>query len=427
MAELLIYRGTVLDRTVALPRDQVLSLGRGSQNHIDLPDPGKAVSRTHARIEYGEDHFLIVDAGSENGLWVGGQRVPQAVLGPTEAVVVGPYRLLLEIDDEQQTVYRPLPQSERPPGKAGGAGIPALLARFGAASRPVRYGAVLGAVVTLAVVAVLAAVLMRRGADLGPSPPAAVQSPPESVRPPSVRPSPPPVSPEDEALSSKQSAEAQAQPATIQADAPGSRPEATTEVRQARRAPAPGPSFSVARRAGERESEYRARARALQAQYERARSQFEGEDAAGALATLEALLGEEPGQPDAQELLARARDLDAARKKADLQAAFDAAATLEAAGRLREAEEQYAALRGMVAAPAGVDEAVSRVRGRRIELGNQALANAKQFHSIGSRLADAAREYERAVYLLPDDHPNHAVARERLAAIRRYYTGAHFG
>jgi tetratricopeptide (TPR) repeat protein len=202
-----------------------------------------------------------------------------------------------------------------------------------------------------------------------------------------------------------------------QADAPGRRP-GNLEVDQASRVAAPGETFSVARRAGERAKEYRARVEALQARYARGRAQLEQGEAAGAVATLEALLADEPGQPDAQELLAVAREREAAQKRAEAQAVFDAATALETAGELREAEQQYATLRGAATAPAGVDEAITRVRARRVELGNQALANAKQFHSIGSRLADATREYERALYLLPDDHPNHAVARERLDALR---------
>ncbi|OGO61906.1 MAG: hypothetical protein A2029_12865 [Chloroflexi bacterium RBG_19FT_COMBO_47_9] len=56
-----------------LRADDVVTIGRGENNIIIINSP--KISRNHARIEWGGEHFLVRDLGSSNGTFVNGQRV----------------------------------------------------------------------------------------------------------------------------------------------------------------------------------------------------------------------------------------------------------------------------------------------------------------------------------------------------------------
>jgi tetratricopeptide (TPR) repeat protein len=95
VAKLLIFRGeTQLDeRQLA---GQTVRIGRAPQNDLVLEDPGKGVSRNHAEIRFEGGRYTLVDLGSQNGIWVSGNRVPSVVLEPGLSAAVGPYRLMVE-------------------------------------------------------------------------------------------------------------------------------------------------------------------------------------------------------------------------------------------------------------------------------------------------------------------------------------------
>jgi hypothetical protein len=95
VAKLIIYRGDTLDREIELG-ERNARIGRGDQNEIVLPDPAKSVSRFHAELRFEQGTFTIVDLNSQNGTWVGGRRVQQAVLEPGVPVVLGTYRIMLK-------------------------------------------------------------------------------------------------------------------------------------------------------------------------------------------------------------------------------------------------------------------------------------------------------------------------------------------
>ncbi|MEN0130116.1 MAG: FtsK/SpoIIIE domain-containing protein [Brevundimonas sp.] len=84
-ARLQVVTGPAAGLDVELPRGTA-TLGRGEDNDVRLDDP--MVSRTHARVLVG-GHVEIVDAGSSNGVVVGGGRVDRAVVGPSDYVLVG--------------------------------------------------------------------------------------------------------------------------------------------------------------------------------------------------------------------------------------------------------------------------------------------------------------------------------------------------
>jgi tetratricopeptide (TPR) repeat protein len=95
VAKLLIFRGeTQLDeRQLA---GQTVRIGRAPQNDLVLEDPGKGVSRNHAEIRFEGGRYTLVDLGSQNGIWVSGNRVSSVVLEPGLSAAVGPYRLMVE-------------------------------------------------------------------------------------------------------------------------------------------------------------------------------------------------------------------------------------------------------------------------------------------------------------------------------------------
>lgn len=74
------------------PREHLLalgrtSIGRASDNIVHLLD--EAVSRHHAEIVPGPDGFLVRDLGSENGIYVNGDRLPEHVLRDGDVIQIG--------------------------------------------------------------------------------------------------------------------------------------------------------------------------------------------------------------------------------------------------------------------------------------------------------------------------------------------------
>src|SRR5436190_23349734 len=57
---------------------EVFNIGRSSQNHLVLEDPG--VSRSHARIARFPEGFFLLDAGGKNGTFVNERRIATPTL-----------------------------------------------------------------------------------------------------------------------------------------------------------------------------------------------------------------------------------------------------------------------------------------------------------------------------------------------------------
>jgi pSer/pThr/pTyr-binding forkhead associated (FHA) protein len=70
-------------------------IGRALDNDIVVSDP--SVSRHHASIEYRDGSFLLHDLGSQNGTWLGGQRVTEASLGGGDALRLGDARFTFHV------------------------------------------------------------------------------------------------------------------------------------------------------------------------------------------------------------------------------------------------------------------------------------------------------------------------------------------
>lgn len=65
----------------------VIRIGRGPANDIVLTDP--KVSGRHAELRLRGGQVVVIDAGSRNGTWVGGERVTARAVRPGEAIRIG--------------------------------------------------------------------------------------------------------------------------------------------------------------------------------------------------------------------------------------------------------------------------------------------------------------------------------------------------
>ncbi|MFI5179613.1 MAG: FHA domain-containing protein, partial [Vicinamibacterales bacterium] len=95
MPTLLITGEDGSERTVELG-EKDLRIGRGQENDLVLPDPGKGVSRMHAELRFEHGRYVIIDLNSQNGTWVDGQRVQRSEVSPGSEIALGPYRLRLK-------------------------------------------------------------------------------------------------------------------------------------------------------------------------------------------------------------------------------------------------------------------------------------------------------------------------------------------
>jgi putative peptide zinc metalloprotease protein len=116
-----------------VPLKDVLTIGRGPDNAVRLPDP--SVSRRHARISLGRDGPRVEDVGSSSGTWVDGARLErQLPVGDGARIRLGNSELVVErrrADAEAgYTAIVPVGASAALPSVAAGSADPAST-RFG--------------------------------------------------------------------------------------------------------------------------------------------------------------------------------------------------------------------------------------------------------------------------------------------------------
>ena len=71
------------------------SIGRGGKNDVALEEA--RVSRQHAEIVYQDGQYVLWDRGSQQGTYVNGQRISQAVLRPGDQIQIGSSVFLFEV------------------------------------------------------------------------------------------------------------------------------------------------------------------------------------------------------------------------------------------------------------------------------------------------------------------------------------------
>ena len=418
MARLLISRGDAEERHLELTSAAV-RIGRAAGNDLVLDHDGKSVSRFHAELRHERGEYVIVDLNSQNGVWVDGRRVQREPMKPGAVAVIGPYRLTLDLSPApassraitaETVILQPSPvpgkgdsntRMERPqagrPKSSGGSGV---IARPGGLPKPMLLGGA-AAVVLLVIIAFM---LTGRPSEPaapagGASPQAATQPAPVSVpaaNAPAVTPSP--------------------------AAASGTPPEsAAARKTPDGAAPQTAGASDRARKAARLEAEAAAaRTARLQGDLATARAALDRGEFAEAQRVLNAILSEDPQFPEASGLLERARDAETkAQQDAKAQAAAQAVAEarrLDSAGELRAALDQYQRAAGLDAG-VNVGAAVASLKQRMQTAGEDAFQRAKVYDAR-SRSTDALPLYQRALDLLPDDHPKHKEAQARITVLR---------
>jgi pSer/pThr/pTyr-binding forkhead associated (FHA) protein len=425
VATLILLHGSTPDREIEIG-ERTLRLGRGDQNDVVLPDPGKSVSRFHAELRVEQGRFIVVDLNSQNGVWVAGRRVPQVALEPGVPVVLGTYQLILKPERLAQpdmsdatvvpatdiapmpapvpvappkpavTAKSPLPATPAAPAKPSAQAKPAKQAQPG--GRGVLKWALIGGAAVLVLVGGIAAVMLTPVGGLRSEPASATPAeapasapapasssavvPAETPTAPPVEPPPVPSRPEPPSVAGPAVAPQRTQPT-------GRRGAATPAV------------------------EPRTKGRSLALAFEEARAAINRGDYPAAIAGLESILSADPGYPKAADLL----DVARSSAKNAAKTAVDAGGKAEADRDYAEAERRYQ--RALQADPQSTEaqDGLRRVKARMVSDGEDAFKRARQYDALG-RVQEAISMYERAVQFLPSDHASVTIARERLAALK---------
>ncbi len=449
MATLILLHGSAPDREIEIG-ERTLRLGRGDQNDVVLPDPGKSVSRFHAELRVEQGRFIVVDLNSQNGVWVDGRRVPQVALEPGVPVVLGTYQLILkperlaQPDTSDSTVVtgtgapplvrqateispmpapvplappkpaasaKPAPSAKPPaPVKPAAQAKPAKQAQPG--GRGVLKWALIGGAAVLVLVVVIAGVML---APVGGPRPEPAGAPP--VEAPASAPAPAPssaVTPVETPAASPVELPPVTPPVTTPPVPPPPvqpRPEPQPVARPAATSPRTPPAGR--RGAATPAPEPKAKGPNLALAFEEARAAINRGDYPAAISGLESILSVDPSYPKAADMLEVARG--SARNAAS--AAVAAGGKAEADRDWAEAERQYE--RALQADPQSTQaqDGLRRVQARMLSDGEDAFKRARQYDALG-RVQEAISMYERAIQLLPPDHASVKMARERLAALK---------
>jgi pSer/pThr/pTyr-binding forkhead associated (FHA) protein len=92
----------------------MVKIGRRLDNHLILED--RHVSRSHARLDVVEGHYVIVDLGSTAGTRVNGRLITRHTLRPGDIVSIAAVQMIYGEDPggppEDTSRYRPSPTAD---------------------------------------------------------------------------------------------------------------------------------------------------------------------------------------------------------------------------------------------------------------------------------------------------------------------------
>src|SRR5438105_12068496 len=86
-AFMLVLTGTRFGELYKLPPGRTVRIGRGEEAEIRLDDEG--ISRLHCSLEARGAEAVLRDLGSQNGTYVGGDRVQEPILADGHRVQIG--------------------------------------------------------------------------------------------------------------------------------------------------------------------------------------------------------------------------------------------------------------------------------------------------------------------------------------------------
>jgi hypothetical protein len=76
----------------------------GRDPRVDIFIDNLGVSRRHARLWWERGHFMLADLGSSNGTAVNGRRIEQVPVTEGDAIMVGKFRLAIEVEAQEPQV-----------------------------------------------------------------------------------------------------------------------------------------------------------------------------------------------------------------------------------------------------------------------------------------------------------------------------------
>ena len=98
MARLVVLKDDCVLKSLELGLRDIV-IGRGRESDVVLEDPSQTVSREHCEVRPEDGGYVIVDVGSQNGVWNGTQRVTHADMVPGVSFAVGAFVLRHEADE----------------------------------------------------------------------------------------------------------------------------------------------------------------------------------------------------------------------------------------------------------------------------------------------------------------------------------------
>lgn len=94
-----IVGGDLDGHVVIVPSDQPITLGRGSNNDVQIHD--KKLSRTHCQVMVSRGKCVVTDLNSTNGTYVGGERIEERALSPGDVITMGMITLKVAFREEE--------------------------------------------------------------------------------------------------------------------------------------------------------------------------------------------------------------------------------------------------------------------------------------------------------------------------------------
>ncbi len=89
-----------------LPVNSVYTIGRIPFSDIFIDD--KSISRIHAKIDVRENHIVITDEGSTNGILVNGKKITHAVLEDKNTIELGNNKFIVRFIEDSDSVFSSL-------------------------------------------------------------------------------------------------------------------------------------------------------------------------------------------------------------------------------------------------------------------------------------------------------------------------------
>jgi pSer/pThr/pTyr-binding forkhead associated (FHA) protein len=443
-AELEVSRGGVPDRLYPLVGGTI-RIGRAHDNDLVLEDATKGVSRYHAEIRHEADGFVLVDLESQNGTWVGTERVQRVILTPGTDVAIGPYRLVL-LDPsthslDLQTIVanspgssvhdesRPTPTTDpsRVHGPSG-PGAPPPAARSTAAASGTRMWLWATAGGTVVILALLATVyVVAGGAVATPAAPACRCGPAADVERriqtagaafargetgDTLR---------NEVLALRAWRPADTGLSALLADVDDrAMPASPAPTVGLPPPPPPEPSkprvdaaTGLKQNPGERSAAFQQRVREANDAFHAVMEAVGRADLAAATAALPVLEQRAPDHPKLSQVRRSVQQVVDAHE-ASIAAVLSDARRLESSGQLAAARQKLLEANSRKAGAATAD--LARLTARMTQLGEDAYKKGRAAEAFGDRV-QAKEYYQRAVDLLPPDHKDVGTCQARLRAL----------